>query len=252
MARTSSVRGLCAEVRGCCSGVCCEWLCNRTWADPNWCQWTMQDACASSMTTGLNIYKRTDNLSESQPRMTSDWPRTWDQWQRLPFEVPLHDNDKQYGTFTTGLIKVQGDIVNERHTDWLIRLSSPDFPEYLYADPASHTSGSVNGCSLSLSANRSYYIGEIGDYVLQTQGATLIQSCDNFAVKMACSGGGETALPADSDPLGFSADAKTGKITGTPQRVRDGYRMRLRAVDAAEVRSSSMAQCIVQWGDDST
>ena len=155
------------------------------------------DACASSMTVGLNIYKRTDNLSESQPRMTSDWPREWKQWQRLPFEVPLHDNDQQYATVSTGLIKVQPDIVNKRHTDWLIRLSSPDFPPYLYADPASHTAGSVNGCPLSLSANRTYYIAEAGDYVLQTQGATLIQSCDNFAVKMTCSGGAETASPAD-------------------------------------------------------
>ena len=49
---------------------------------------------------------------------------------------------------------------------------------------------------------------------------------------MRCSGGAATLSPADSDPLGFSVDPKTGAITGTPQRVRDGYQMRLRAVDA--------------------
>jgi hypothetical protein len=37
---------------------------------------------------------------------------------------------------------------------------------------------------------------------------------------------------------GFSVDTKTGAITGTPQRVRDAYTMRLRAVDAADVRTT--------------
>ena len=31
-------------------------------------------------------------------------------------------------------------------------------------------------------------------------------------------------------------DVNTGAITGTPKRVRDGYRMRLRAVDARDAR----------------
>ena len=44
-------------------------------------------------------------------------------------------------------------------------------------------------------------------------------------------------MPTESDPLGFAVDAKTGSITGTPQRVRDGHKMRLRAVDAAEMRT---------------
>ena len=64
--------------------------------------------------------------------------------------------------------------------------------------------------------------------------------CNNFNVKMACSGGAETALPEESDPQGFSVDTKTGAITGTPKIARDGYtyRMQLRAVDAADVRTT--------------
>ena len=57
---------------------------------------------------------------------------------------------------------------------------------------------------------------------------------------MECSGGAETAAPSNSDPQGFSVDAKTGAITGTPKVARGGYtyKMRLRAVDAAEVRTT--------------
>ena len=51
---------------------------------------------------------------------------------------------------------------------------------------------------------------------------------------MVCGGGAQTVSPAESDPLGFSVDAKTGAITGTPQVARDGYRMRLQAVDAGD------------------
>ena len=54
---------------------------------------------------------------------------------------------------------------------------------------------------------------------------------------MTCSGGATTASPTDADPQGFSVDASTGAITGTPRKVRDGYRMRLRAVDAANIRT---------------
>ena len=79
-----------------------------------------------------------------------------------------------------------------------------------------------------------------GDYFLETQAATANSACNNFNVKMTCSGGAETASPSDSDPQGFSVDTKTGAITGTPKVARDGYtyKMRLRAVDAAEVRST--------------
>ena len=45
------------------------------------------------MYTGVNVFKRTDNLSESEPRMTSAWKRSK---QGQLFQVPLHDNDQQY------------------------------------------------------------------------------------------------------------------------------------------------------------
>jgi serine/threonine protein kinase len=62
--------------------------------------------------------------------------------------------------------------------------------------------------------------------------------CAPSNVKMLCSGGGETTSPEKSDPLGFLINTKTGAITGTPERVRDGYKMRLRAVDAAGDRTT--------------
>ena len=62
---------------------------------------------------------------------------------------------------------------------------------------------------------------------------------------MSCSGGGGTLSPADSDPLGFSVNARSGAITGTPERVRDGYRMQLRAVDADDVRTP-----VADWSFD--
>ena len=62
-------------------------------------------------------------------------------------------------------------------------------------------------------------------------------SCNNFEIKLKCSGGAEAASPMDSDPGGFSVNSNTGAITGTPQKVGSGYKMRLRAVDAADTRS---------------
>ena len=68
----------------------------------------------------------------------------------------------------------------------------------------------------------------------------MLFACNNFNVKMECSGGAATASPGESDPQGFSVDTKTGAITGTPKVARDGYtyRMRLRAVDAADKRTT--------------
>ena len=45
------------------------------------------------MSVSISLYKRTDNLSESEPRMTRDW----DGFKSgQPYEVPLHDNNVQY------------------------------------------------------------------------------------------------------------------------------------------------------------
>ena len=82
----------------------------------------------------------------------------------------------------------------------------------------------AQGCPLSMSALRTYYIADVGDYFLETQSVSPIHACDNFNVKMTCAGGAETSLPSEGDPLGFSVDATSGAITGTPQRANGGYR----------------------------
>ena len=43
------------------------------------------------MSVAIRLYKRTSNLSHSEPRMTSDWVFKDSQL----FEVPLFDNNKQ-------------------------------------------------------------------------------------------------------------------------------------------------------------
>ena len=102
----------------------------------------------------------------------------------------------------------------------------------------------VNGCAYNQGVHRTYYLRE-GDYFLETASADWGATCSSFNVKMQCSGGAESADPKKSDPLGFTVDVKTGAITGQPQRVRDGYMMRLRAVDAADVRG-----LVAQWEFD--
>ena len=60
------------------------------------------------MLTAANLYKRTANLSESEPRMTS----AWDGFKGGQlFDVPLHDTNRQYATVSTGLVRVQPDSV---------------------------------------------------------------------------------------------------------------------------------------------
>ena len=193
---------------------------------------------------GLNLYKRTDNLSESSPRMTSNADGTW---QGLKggqnFSVPLHDNNVQYDTVTTGLVMFEPDHLSPLFNDYMKANGEP-IPSLPYTN-APLTSHSVNGCLLSQGANRTYQISEVGDYVLGTQLNAVLGLCKYFNVKMWCGGGAQTAAPAESDPLGFSVDAQTGAITGTPQNVRDGYKMRLRAVDAAEARTT-----VAEWAFD--
>ena len=137
---------------------------------------------------------------------------------------------------STGLVRVEpAGIFGKGLTDWVnTQQTDPDLPPLSYK---SAYQAIVNGCPLSQGAHRTYYL-EAGDYFLNTMTAGYIQKCDNFNVKMTCSDGGETASPADSNPLGFSVDANTGAIIGVPERPRDGspYKMRLRAVDAANVR----------------
>ena len=72
------------------------------------------------MATGIGLYKRTANLSESEPRMTS----AWDGFKAGQlFEVPLHDSNQQYDAVSTGLVKVQPDRVNKGLVEWVNTLN---------------------------------------------------------------------------------------------------------------------------------
>lgn len=71
------------------------------------------DSCASMMTIGIRLFKRTDNLSKSDARMTSDWKGFKS---GLMFDVPLHDSNRQYRTVRTGLYEVQQDLYSHGTT----------------------------------------------------------------------------------------------------------------------------------------
>ena len=66
---------------------------------------------------GINLFKRTANLSESEPRMTS----AWDGFKGGQlFDVPLHDKDREYRTVSTGLVRVRpAGIFGKGLTDWV-------------------------------------------------------------------------------------------------------------------------------------
>ena len=197
------------------------------------------------MATGVALYRRTNNLNESEPLMTrSSWDAEgqWTGFKRgQPFHIPVHDNNIQCDTIESGLVKVQPDHCGKGLSAMMMSNQDLNFPPTT-ADASLH---GINGCQLSAGAHRTFYINETGDYFLETQASFVIGGCNHLNVKMECSGGAATASPADSDPLGFSVDATTGAIVGTPQRVRDGYKMRLRAVDAADVRAT-----VAEWTFD--
>ena len=190
------------------------------------------DTCASMMNVGINIYKRTDDLTESEPRMTKNWTIMGGQH----FEVPLHANDEEYTKVTTGLVRVQPARMGKGFVDWLNGFRDKAFPPVVYPEHA--TMWAANGCPYSFGAHRTYNISQLGEYFLETQTASPMFTCDNFNIKMTCSNGAQAASPADTDPLGFSVDPETGAITGTPVNVGKGYRMHLRAVDADDVRTT--------------
>ena len=159
---------------------------------------------------------------------------------RLPYEVPLYSNNQfpAYRTISTGLVKVHPDGFTESFANWWNARTQ----SWLPALPPMASWPALNGCPLSNSVHRTYYIGEVGEYFLQSTSIGVNSACSTFNIKMQCSGGAETASPEDSNPLGFSVDVKTGAITGTPENVRDGYKMQLKAVDASDTRST-----VAEW-----
>ena len=198
---------------------------------PNHSITIVQDTCASMMDVGLMVLKRTNHTIESEPMILNNGTPGFALNQM--YTVPLHRNNKKYDTVKTGLAHIQPDKFYTEVFPWLNTFFDPRFPKA--EDPDTNVAWSFNGCPLSTSAHRTYFLSE-GDYFLQTTGIDPGFSCSNFDVKMECSGGGKTLSPDDSDPMGFSVDANTGAITGTPQMSRNGtYKMELRAVDAADV-----------------
>ena len=63
-------------------------------------------------------------------------------------------------------MRVQSDTFNEGLVDWTHTFNDPDLPIFSYPDHAS--ANTVNGCPLAQGAHRTYYLGEAGDYFLET------------------------------------------------------------------------------------
>ena len=87
------------------------------------------------MDVGINIFKQTDNLAESEPRMTSDWKGF--QGGQL-FEVPLHDNNQQYRNISTGLVRVQEDRMSQGFVNWTKPFIDTAFPPMSYPDNSTY------------------------------------------------------------------------------------------------------------------
>ena len=98
---------------------------------------------------GISIFKQTDNLAESEPRMTSDW-KGFEGGQL--FEVPLHDNNQQYRNISTGLVKIQPDRFGQAYVDFLTPYYDPAFPPLSY--PGNSSSNAINGCPLALGVRK--------------------------------------------------------------------------------------------------
>ena len=114
------------------------------------------------------IFKRTDDLSESEPRMTPDY-KNFSAGQN--FSVPLHDDAGEiYKRITTGLVMVQPDFFARTLVDELNANPNPAL-EWLTV-PYGVTCHSNNGCALSNGANRTYHIG-VGEYFLEVSCVTV-------------------------------------------------------------------------------
>ena len=101
------------------------------------------------MSVGINIFKQTDNIAESEPRMTSDW-KGFEGGQL--FEVPLHDNNQQYRNISTGLVKIQPDQMGQGFVDFLATYNDPAFLPMAYPDNS--TSVAINGCPLAFGVRK--------------------------------------------------------------------------------------------------
>ena len=111
------------------------------------------DTCSSMMAAAVSILKRTDNLGESEPRMTHEWAGFKG---GQTFSVPLHDNNQLYRNITTGLIWVQPDYGGIELAEWIMdpERADPKLPNLTASYPETFRTQSNNGCSLAEGANR--------------------------------------------------------------------------------------------------
>eukprot|EP00035_Acanthoeca_spectabilis_P011007 m.194105 g.194105 ORF g.194105 m.194105 type:complete len:1680 (-) comp15199_c0_seq4:5570-10609(-) len=98
-----------------------------------------------------------------------------------------------------------------------------------------------DGCELSDLARREVYLTP-GRYTVMVRGKGTINDPGGvYVLRMNCGPGAATRDVAEANPGGLVADRRTGRITGTPERAGEGYRMELHAIDAigksAEVAS---------------
>ena len=134
------------------------------------------------MTTALSLYKRTDNLSESAPRIADGGNNTWGFKGGVSYDVPLHDNNnQQWRTVATGLVPIKRDMNPPGFIAWLNAGGRyrPAYPRLTYPDHAG--TGASNGCPTSEGALRTYFI-EPGEYFLSTRLVAVTGTCDNFEV----------------------------------------------------------------------
>jgi len=136
---------------------------------------------------GINIYKRTDNLSESELRAMplARECGTGDESLKACREylVPLHDYNKAYTAVSTGLVRVQPEGFSNATVAWFqTLLKDAAYPPILY--PTHSTFLAANGCSLSQGANRTYTLAA-ADYFLETLGATGDGGCGYFNIRYA-------------------------------------------------------------------
>ena len=116
------------------------------------------DTCASIMNVAVLMYKRVP-LSESVPRMAG-MAANFTFQAGLHFEVPLHNNDKQYRTVSTGLVPFQNDLISPGFVAWHnnpARQPLADYPPMNFT-LKNNAFGAVNGCPLGHGAREPQFI----------------------------------------------------------------------------------------------
>ena len=102
------------------------------------------------MGVGIALYKRTSDLTVSEPGINANG--TYTKGGRL-YEVPLHNNDQQYGTVQSGLIMIQQDQYSNKTVNYFNQPARvvPNMPPMVF--PGKAKLMTKNGCPLSMSTS---------------------------------------------------------------------------------------------------